>query len=50
MGSRSRLRHVYRRVIRRHGLKIALSLIILAVMAGMGLMIWLMSDIRFRAH
>ena len=43
-------RHAWRRMWHRHGLKVAVCLIVLAVMITMGLLIWFMSDIRFRGR
>jgi hypothetical protein len=34
----------------RHGLKVAVCLIVLVVMACMGLLVWFMSDVRFRGR
>jgi hypothetical protein len=44
------MRHAWRRIMHRHGLKIAVCLIVLVVLLVMGLLIWFMSDVRFRAR
>ena len=50
MGRRSHRHHAWQQLWHRHGLVIAVCLIVLVVMVIMGLLIWLMSDIRFRAR
>lgn len=36
--------------MRRHGQTIGVGLIVLVVLALVGLLIWFMSDVRFRMH
>ena len=44
------MRYAWRQMWHRHGLKVAICVMTLAVMIVMGLVIWFMSDIRFRAR
>ena len=50
MGHRSHMRHAWRSMWHRHGLRVAVCLMVLAVLVIMGLLVWFMSDIRFRAR
>ena len=44
------MRHAWKKMWRRHGQTIGICLIVAAVLAVMGLLIWFMSDIRFRGR
>jgi hypothetical protein len=44
------MHHAWSSLWHRHGLKVAVCLMVIAVMVVMALLIWIMSDIRFRGH
>jgi len=50
MARQSHMRHAWRALLRRHGQTIGVCVIVLLVLALMGLLIWYMSDVRFRAR